>query len=47
MTPAEEDEFEFEPNEEVDELRWLPPSEATELLTYEHDADLAQEVSDR
>ena len=47
MTPAEDDEFEFEPNEEVDELRWLPPSDATELLTYEHDADLAQEVSDR
>ena len=46
MTP-EEEEFEFEPNEEVDELRWLTPSEATELLTYEHDSDLAQEVSDR
>ena len=46
MTPEDVD-FEFEPNEEVDELRWLAPSEATELLTYEHDADLAQEVSDR
>jgi len=45
MTPTEEAE-EFEPNEEVDELRWLPASEATELLTYEHDIDLAQEVSD-
>ena len=37
----------FTPNDEVDELRWLTPSEATELLTYEHDSDLAQEVSDR
>jgi 8-oxo-dGTP diphosphatase len=37
---------EFEPNDEVDELRWLEPGEATELLTYEHDIDLAQEVSD-
>ena len=36
---------EFEANEEVDELRWLPAGEATELLTYEHDIDLAQEVS--
>jgi 8-oxo-dGTP diphosphatase len=45
MTPVE-DADEFEPNEEVDELRWLPASEATELLTYEHDIDLAQEVSD-
>ena len=36
---------EFEPNDEVDELRWLPASEAAELLTYPHDAELAQEVS--
>ena len=36
----------FEPNDEVDELRWLSPSDASELLTYEHDIDLAQEVSD-
>jgi len=45
MTATDEAE-EFEPNDEVDELRWLPASEATELLTYEHDIDLAQEVSD-
>jgi 8-oxo-dGTP diphosphatase len=37
---------EFEPNDEVDELRWLPAAEATEVLSYEHDIDLAQEVSD-
>jgi 8-oxo-dGTP diphosphatase len=27
----------FEPNDEVDELRWLPPDEARELLTYPRD----------
>ena len=37
----EAEDGEFEPNDEVDELRWLPPAEAAELLTYEHDADLA------
>jgi 8-oxo-dGTP diphosphatase len=27
----------FEPNDEVDELRWLPLAEARELVTHEHD----------
>jgi 8-oxo-dGTP diphosphatase len=27
----------FTPNEEVDELRWLEPAAAAELLTYERD----------
>ncbi len=31
---------EFAANEEVDELRWLTPREATRLLTYERDRDL-------
>ena len=30
----------FEPNDEVDELRWLPMPEATKLLTYERDRGL-------
>jgi 8-oxo-dGTP diphosphatase len=30
----------FEPHGEVDELRWVTPEEADELLTYEHDKDL-------
>lgn len=30
----------FEPNNEVDELRWLPMAEAAELLTYERDRGL-------
>jgi 8-oxo-dGTP diphosphatase len=33
-------EGEFEPNDEVDELRWLPPPEARELLTYDRDREL-------
>jgi 8-oxo-dGTP diphosphatase len=32
----------FEPNDEVDELRWLPPSEAIELLTYSRDRKLVR-----
>ena len=30
----------FVPNDEVDELRWLPMAEAAELLTYERDRGL-------
>jgi 8-oxo-dGTP pyrophosphatase MutT (NUDIX family) len=37
-------EGEFEPGSEVDELRWLAPAEARELLSYEHDADLVREA---
>jgi 8-oxo-dGTP diphosphatase len=35
---------EFAPNEEVDEVRWLSPAEAEELLTYDHDRTLVREV---
>ena len=34
----------FEPNDEVDELRWLTPSEAIELLTYSRDRKLVREL---
>jgi 8-oxo-dGTP diphosphatase len=34
------DPLEFVPNAEIDELRWLTPDEARELLTYEHDREL-------
>ena len=37
MTPVS---GEFTPNDEVDELRWLPPAEARELLTYDRDREL-------
>jgi 8-oxo-dGTP diphosphatase len=30
----------FVPNEEVDELRWLAPAEAVDLVTYDHDKTL-------
>ena len=30
----------FEPHGEVDELRWVAPEEAGELLTYPHDKEL-------
>ena len=32
----------FAPNDEVDELRWLPPDAAAELLSYEWDPDVLQ-----
>jgi 8-oxo-dGTP pyrophosphatase MutT (NUDIX family) len=34
----------FEPNDEVDELRWVPLEEALELLTYDRDRELVQTV---
>jgi 8-oxo-dGTP diphosphatase len=40
----EPEEGEFEPNDEVDELRWLIPSAAVELLTYPHDQALVREL---
>jgi 8-oxo-dGTP diphosphatase len=36
---------EFEPNDEVDELRWLAPGEAKDLLTYEFDRELVGKLS--
>jgi 8-oxo-dGTP diphosphatase len=30
----------FEPTEEVDELRWLPPAEAARQLSYDRDRDV-------
>jgi 8-oxo-dGTP diphosphatase len=35
----------FEPNDEVDELRWLSPKQAAKLLTYPRDAELAKEAA--
>jgi len=31
---------EFAPNDEVDELRWLTPAEARDLVAYDHDRTL-------
>ncbi len=33
----------FRPNQEVDEVRWLPPREAAAQLTYPHDRELLRE----
>ena len=35
----------FTPNHEADELRWLSPEEAAELLSYEHDRALVREAA--
>jgi len=35
---------EFAPNDEVDEMRWLPPAEAVELLTYPRDRELVEDL---
>jgi 8-oxo-dGTP diphosphatase len=36
---------EFAPNDEVDELRWLSPAEARDLVSYDFDRDLIAKVS--
>jgi 8-oxo-(d)GTP phosphatase len=34
----------FVPNDEVDELRWVPVDEALALLTYPRDAEILRSV---
>jgi 8-oxo-dGTP pyrophosphatase MutT (NUDIX family) len=34
----------FEPNDEVDEVRWLGVADARPLLSYEHDRDLLRHL---
>ena len=36
---------EFAANDEVDELRWLDPVQASHVLTYDHDIELAEEIA--
>ena len=36
---------EFVPNDEVDEIRWLPPGEALALMTYDRDRDVLAAVN--
>ena len=38
---------EFEPTEEVDELRWLTPAEARALLSYARDVELLDEALEK
>ncbi|MEA2445283.1 MAG: 8-oxo-dGTP diphosphatase [Thermoleophilales bacterium] len=41
MEPVDGD---FEPNDEVDEIRWVPVSQARELLTHEDDYALLEQA---
>jgi 8-oxo-dGTP diphosphatase len=34
----------FEPNDEVDRVRWLPAADAAKALDYRHDRDLVREL---
>jgi 8-oxo-dGTP diphosphatase len=36
---------EFVPNDEVDEIRWLPPAEALALMSYDRDRDVLRAVA--
>jgi 8-oxo-dGTP diphosphatase len=38
----EDEPLAFAPNAEVDEVRWLTPREALDLLNYEHDRSLVE-----
>ena len=38
---------EFAPNDEVDEIRWVPVEKANELLSYAHDRHLVAQVARR
>ena len=35
----------FVPNDETDELRWVPPAEALRILTYDRDRDVLRAVA--
>jgi len=37
----------FEPNDEVDEMRWLTPAEAAGTLSYPHDGELVRAAVER
>jgi 8-oxo-dGTP pyrophosphatase MutT (NUDIX family) len=43
MDPLEDDGF--EPNDEVDEVRWVSPAEAAQLLSYDRDRALLEDVA--
>jgi 8-oxo-dGTP diphosphatase len=41
------DDTHFVPNDEVDQLRWLAPPEAADLLSYPHDKELVTSAAER
>jgi ADP-ribose pyrophosphatase YjhB (NUDIX family) len=46
MEPQEGD-GRFEPNDEVDEMRWVDAATAERLLSYPHDARLVRQAAER
>ena len=42
-----EDDTDFVPNDEVDQLRWLAPAEAADILSYQHDKELVAAAAER
>jgi 8-oxo-dGTP diphosphatase len=42
-----QDDPRFEPNEEVDEMRWLTAGEAAGTLSYPHDGELVRAAAER
>ena len=38
---------EFEPNDEVDEMRWLSPADAVGVLSYPHDRKLVRSAAEQ
>jgi 8-oxo-dGTP diphosphatase len=42
-----EDDTDFVPNDEVDQLRWMAPPEAVEILSYPRDRELVQAAAER
>jgi 8-oxo-dGTP diphosphatase len=42
-----EDDTDFVPNDEVDQLRWMAPPEAVEILTYPRDRELVRAAAAR
>jgi 8-oxo-dGTP pyrophosphatase MutT (NUDIX family) len=47
LMEAEDGAGTFEPNDEVDEMRWVDPGTAGRLLSYPHDAALVREAAGR
>jgi 8-oxo-dGTP diphosphatase len=37
----------FEPNDEVDEMRWLSPEDAVTVLSYPHDKELVRSAAEQ
>jgi 8-oxo-dGTP diphosphatase len=47
LMEPEDDSPAFEPNDEVDEMRWLDGAQAAELLSYPRDAELVEQALKR